>query len=146
MRYREFQVCFDLFEGRKWQETDDVKLLNSQINSLDNDHAVNVYGPDVQITDAVKCIAIKPECKWFFDLLTTKLHKLSASSVDSVDFYLYRYENEWVIWAVDANVFPYVYDYKKDSSFPFSAISLHAENQRGVWYVSLIDVLEYEKE
>jgi len=145
MRYEEFKESVDLAEGRRWQDTDDVKLLNSQIKSFDNEHAVNVYGPEVQITDAVKCIAIKPECKWFFDLLTTKLHKLNASYVDSVEFHLYRHEKEWLIWAVDANEFPYVYDYKKDASFPFSAIALHAVNQKGVWHVSLADVVEYAK-
>ena len=58
MRYLEFKESVDLAEGRRWQDTDDVKLLKSQIKSLDNEHAVNVYGPEVQITDAVKCIAL----------------------------------------------------------------------------------------
>ena len=140
MRFVEFQNNTN--EGRLWTADDETKLLSQQMDKQDNERAVNAYFQDVQLTNAVNVLASRSDCKWFFDLLTTKLHKLEAEGVEGVEFHLYRFEDEWLIWAVDANEFPHIYEYKKDASFPYSAIALNAVNESGTWHVSLRDVVE----
>lgn len=139
MRFIEFQT--NINEGRQWTTGDAAKQLAQQMDRQDNAHAVNVYFQDVQITNAVKVLASRPDCKWFFDLMAIKLHELDADGVSGVYFCMHKHGDEWHIWSRDDDDHGIAYGQGVRGDFPFSAIALRAVNEADFWLVRLV---EYE--
>ncbi len=81
MRYKELIANSRTNEGRQWTADDETQQLVQQMDRQDNIRALNVYFKDVHITNAVKVLASRPDCKWFFDLMAIKLHQLDADGV-----------------------------------------------------------------
>ena len=81
MRYTEIKTAHAALEGRSWTAADDTKLLKLQIDKADNIRGLFPYAQNIHLTNAVKLIAMRPDCKWFFDFLTTQLHYLGANGV-----------------------------------------------------------------
>lgn len=135
MRYKEF--CLKVFEAREWTANDEKHFLDTQIASADNLQASYVYAPEVQLTDAVKLLAVRPECKWFFDFLTIKLHELMTSGLSDLVFYLYEHDEEWHLFAESDTGELFVFPSTKTHTFPITAISIRALNVGGFWHVSM---------
>jgi hypothetical protein len=135
MRFHEFTTT----EARSWTSRDDRDLVNSQIAQADNTHAFYVYAPFVHITNAVRVLAMQPEAKWFFDFLTTKLHKLETEGVSGLYIYLSKFDDEWHTWAVDDEGNHYDYPSKSGVTFPLELLVLRAVNEAGFWHVLVDD-------
>jgi hypothetical protein len=136
MRYKEF--CLKVFEGREWTANDEKHFLDTQIASADNFQASYVYAPEVQLTDAVKLLAVRAECKWFFDFLTIKLHELTTSGLNDLVFYLYEHDDEWHLFVESDTGEFFVFPSTKNHTFPITAISIRALNVGGFWHVSMV--------
>lgn len=134
MRYFEFAI--NTTEGRNWTSTDDLALLDAQIGLADNTRALNIYAPDVHITNAVKLIADRADSKWFFDFMANKLHALEAEGVDVVYFFMNKDEDEWHIWAVDDFGHQFEFPAVKGVTFAADEIGLRAVNKANFWQVS----------
>ena len=135
MRYKDF--CMKIFEARVWTKNDEKHFVDTQIASADNLQASYVYAPEVQMTDAVKLLAVRTECKWFFDFLTLKLHQFMADGVDDLVFYLYEHELEWQVWAEDDSGQIYPFPRTTKHTFPLTSVAIRALNVGGFWHVSI---------
>lgn len=137
MRFIELQN--NVNEGRQWTAADDTQQLLQQMDKQDNIRALNVYFQDVHITNTVKVLASRPDCKWFFDLMAIKLHELDADGVHAVHFCMHKHGSEWHIWSRDDEDHAISYSATKSGDFPLSAIALRAINEANFWHVHLTD-------
>ena len=135
MRYKEF--CSKTLEAREWTTNDEMHFLAMQISNADNIQASYVYAPKMQLTDAVKLLAVRTECKWFFDFLTIKLHDFMDAGVSDLVFYLYEHDDEWHTWAEDDMGELFVFTSTNKQTFPITAISIRALDVGGFWHVSM---------
>lgn len=119
-----------------WTAADDAKLLQDQISQADNVRALFKYAPDVHITNAVKLIATRPECKWLFDFLTTQLHYLAANGVKGLCFYVGKRDDALQIWAREDVGESHVYATQPAADFPLNSIQLRAVREGNLWHVS----------
>lgn len=135
MRFIELQTRTD--EGRQWTADDDTQLLRQQIERQDNIRALNVYAPDVHITNAVKLLAARPDCKWFFNFLAKQLHVMDANGVYPLTFYMRKHGEEFHVWARDDKGEIYSYPIKPSGTFPLDSIKLRAVYEGNFWHISL---------
>jgi len=136
MRYVELIMCQKTNEGRSWTEADDIKLLQDQIKREDNVRALYVYGPDVHLTNAVKLLAVRPDCKWLFNFLTKQLHVMDANGIHLLTIYMRKHGKEFHVWARDDAGEIYSYPIKPNGIFPLDSIKLRAVFEGDFWHVS----------
>ncbi|PUE32277.1 hypothetical protein B9Z35_01645 [Limnohabitans sp. Jir61] len=139
MRFIEFETNTN--EGRQWTANDETQQIVQQMDRQDNIRALNVYFQDVHITNAVKVLASRPDCKWFFNLMALKLHQLDADGVSGVYFCMHKHGDDWHIWSLDDDDHGIAYEQGAKGTFPLLAIALRAVNEANFWHVSLA---EYE--
>jgi hypothetical protein len=137
MRYSELIANQNTNEGRSWTEADDIKLLQDQIKKEDNIRALFVYGPDVHLTNAAKLLALRPDCKWFFNFLAKQLHVMDANGVYPLTFYMRKHGKEFHVWARDDAGEIYSYPIKPSGTFPLDSIKLRAVYEANFWHLSL---------
>ncbi len=136
MRYTEIAAPRQTLEGRSWTAADDAKLLQDQINRADNVRGLYPYAQNVHLTNAVKLLALRPECKWLFDFLTTQLHFLAANGVKALCFYVNKCDDELQIWAREDIGESHVYASQPAANFPLNSIKLRAVREGSLWHVS----------
>ncbi len=136
MRYKELIANQKTTEGRSWNDSDDLNLLQDQIKRADNIRAFYVYAPEVHITNAVKFLAMRRDCKWFFDFMTTKLHVLDTQGVDALIFCMHKHGDELHAWARDDFDNSYAYPVKSNQTFPLDSVELRAVHEGNFWHVS----------
>jgi hypothetical protein len=137
MRYTEIKTAHAALEGRSWTAADDTKLLKLQIDKEDNIRGLFPYAQNIHLTNAVKLIAMRPDCKWFFDFLTTQLHFLGANGVKGLCFYVNKNEDQLQIWAREDVGKSHVYPNKLAVDFPLDFVTLRAVCEGNFWHVSL---------
>ena len=137
MRYTELTTNHNTCEGRSWTTADDIKLLHDLIKREDNVRHFFQYGPDVRFTNAVKLLAVRPECKWFFNFLAKQLHVMDANGVYPLTFYLNKHGSDVHIWARDDQGERYTYPIKQNGAFPLNSIKLRAVYECNSWFVSI---------
>lgn len=125
-------------EGWPWIVKDRTKALLQRMNQQDNVHALNVYFQDVHITNTVKVLASRTDCKWFFDLMAIKLNALNVHGVNAVFFCMTRDDDEWRIWSLDDQSHGITYSSQNSEEFPLSAIALRAVHEEKFWHVRLV--------
>jgi hypothetical protein len=136
MRYTELITNKNTTEARSWTDADDIKLLHDQIKSEDNIRAFYSYAQDVHLTNAVKLLALRPDCKWFFNFLTKQLHVMDANGVYPLTFYMRKHGEEFHVWARDDRGEIYSYPIKPSGTFPLDSIKLRAVYEGNFWHVS----------
>lgn len=136
MRCIEITTPRQILEGRSWTAADDAKLLQDQISQADNVRALFKYAPDVHMTNAVKLLATRPDCKWLFDFLTTQLHYLGANGVKGLCFYASKNEGELHMWAREDVGEGHVYASQPATDFPLNTLKLRAVREGNLWHVS----------
>lgn len=136
MRYTEIAAPRQTLEGRSWTAADDAKLLQDQIKREDNIRAFYSYAQDVHLTNAVKLLAVRPDCKWFFNFLTKQLHVMDANGVYHLTFYMRKHGKELHVWARDDRGEIYSYPIKPSGAFPIDSIKLRAVYEANFWHVS----------
>lgn len=136
MRYIELITYQRTCEGRSWTDDDDVKLLQDQIKREDNIRAFYLYVKDVHLTNAVKLLAQRPDCKWFFDFLVSNLHFMDAVGIYPLTFYMRKNGSDLHIWARDDSGKNYRCLVKSNATFPLDAIRLRAVYEGNFWHVS----------
>ncbi len=136
MRYTEIAAPRQTLEGRSWTAADDAKLLQDQINRADNIRGLYPYAQNVHLTNAVKLLALRPECKSLFDFLTTQLHFLVANGVKALCFYVNKCDDELQIWAREDIGESHVYASQPAANFPLNSIKLRAVREGSLWHVS----------
>lgn len=136
MRYKEITTPRQALEGRGCTETDDAKLLQELISKTDNIYGLYPYAKNVNLTIAVTLLAIRSDCKWFFDFLTTQLHSLEEKGVQALRFYLNKCDDELQIWAKEDGGQCHVYPNKPATDFPLNGIKLRALREENLWHVS----------
>jgi hypothetical protein len=137
MRYTEFTNAHETLEGRKWTATDDSNLLAFEIGKADNVRGLFPYAQNIHLTNAVKLLAMRPDCKWFFDFLTTQLHFLAANGVKGLCFYVNKHDDELKIWAREDVGKSHIYPNKLAVEFPLNFVTLRAVREGNLWHVSL---------
>jgi hypothetical protein len=137
MRYTEFTTAHTTLEGRRWTAADDSNLLALEIGKADNIRGLFPYAQNIHLTNAVKLIAVRPECKWFFDFLTTELHLLGANGVKGLCFYVNKRDDELQIWAREDVGRSHIYPSQLVADFPLDYVSLRAVREGNLWHVSL---------
>jgi hypothetical protein len=137
MRYTEIKTAHAALEGRSWTAADDTKLLKLQIDKADNIRGLFPYAQNIHLTNAVKLIAMRPDCKWFFDFLTTQLHYLGANGVKGLCFYVNKHEDQLQIWAREDVGKSHIYPNKLAVDFPLDFVTLRAVREGNFWHVSL---------
>jgi len=136
MRYTEL-ITYQTLEGRSWTAADDAKLLQDQINQADNIRGLYPYTQNVHLTNAVKLLALRPECKSLFDFLTTQLHFLAANGVKGLCFYASKNEGELHLWAREDVGESHVYAPQPAADFPLNCMKLRAVREGNLWHVSV---------
>ena len=136
MRCIEITTPRQILEGRSWTAADDAKLLQDQISKADNVRALFKYAPDVHMTNAVKLLATRPECKWLFDFLATQLHYLAANGVKALCFYVTKQDGAVHMWAREDVGEGHVYASQPAADFPLNSIQLRAVREGNLWHVS----------
>ncbi len=137
MRYTEFTNAQATLEGRRWTAADDSNLLALEIGKADNIRGLFPYAQNIHLTNAVKLIAMRPECKWFFDFLTTELHLLGANGVKGLCFYVNKRDDELQIWAREDVGKSHIYTSKLAVEFTLNFVTLRAVREGNLWHVSL---------
>jgi len=137
MRYTEFTNAYATLEGRKWTAADDSNLLALEIGKADNIRGLFPYAQNIHLTNAVKLLAMRPECKWFFDFLTTELHLLGANGVKGLCFYVNNHDDELQIWAREDVGRSHIYSSHLTNDFPLDYVSLRAVREGNLWHISM---------
>lgn len=136
MRYTEIVATCQTLEGRRWTAADDAKLLQDLIDRADNIRGLHPYAQNVHLTNAVKLLAMRPECKSLFDFLTTQLHFLAANGVKGLCFYVNKCDGQLQIWAREDVGESHVYASQPAADFPLNSIKLRAVREGSLWHVS----------
>lgn len=136
MRYTEIAAPRQTLEGRSWTAADDAKLLQDLINRADNIRGLHPYAQNVHLTNAVKLLALRPECKSLFDFLTTQLHFLAENGVKALCFYVNKCVDELQIWAREDIGESHVYASQPAAYFPLNSIKLRAVREGSLWHLS----------
>ncbi len=137
MRYTEFTTAHATLEGRRWTAADDTNLLNLQIGKADNIRGLFPYAQNIHLTNAVKLLAMRSDCKWFFDFLTTELHFLGANGVKGLCFHVSKCDDVLQIWAREDVGKSHIYLSKLAADFPLDYVSLRAVREGNLWHVSI---------
>ncbi len=80
---------------------------------------------------------MRPECKWFFDFLTTELHLLGANGVKGLCFYVNKRDDELQIWAREDVGRSHIYQNQLAADFPLDYVSLRAVREGNLWHISM---------